>query len=77
MNCAASPNLTMALRKNKASSVAPSTTHSVKPRQSQESSGGVDLGLIRTMLEMTPQERLATLDDFVTFVESARRGTHA
>lgn len=65
----------MALPKNKASSVVPSTTLGVKPRQSQEGSSGVDLGLIRMMLAMTPEERLATLDDFVTFVESTRKST--
>jgi hypothetical protein len=33
---------------------------------------GVDLTLIRSMLALTPAERLALLQDFVDFVEGAR-----
>lgn len=39
-----------------------------------ESPEGVDRTLIRAMLELSPRERLATLQAFADFIQSARGG---
>jgi hypothetical protein len=44
----------------------------LEPAQPEYDRNGVDLTLIRWMLDMTPAERLATLQSFVDAVRKAR-----
>lgn len=43
----------------------------------QEPKPGVDLTLIRWMLSMTPAERLAVLDDYISDIEVLRNARQA
>ncbi len=44
------------------------------PWEPEIAADGVDLGLIRSMLQLTPTQRLARLQDFVAGVLALRRG---